>query len=185
MCKGLVAVAPKGGLQPLNTQEGCQPNRLTGGLCREKWNNIQHFWRICNISQQPLRQKSKIFATSPYTGEALGASVFVHSRVFRQTEARPSGRAFLYFRRKSVPFFLRPDRGAWGIVKGNGVARGSARNPLDSVSFGTFLAETRKVRTICTFHAQKARPFGRAFQYSLTTAFTRPMISASRPSMGS
>ena len=33
---------------------GCQANSLTGGL------------------SQPLRQKSKIFDTSPYTGEALG-----------------------------------------------------------------------------------------------------------------
>ena len=32
-------------------------------------------WKYSTFHLQPLRQKSKIFATSPYTGEALAGSL--------------------------------------------------------------------------------------------------------------
>ncbi len=48
-------------------------------------------------------------------------------------------------RRKNLfPFSFLMAMGAWGIVKGNGVARGSERNPRDSVSFGTFLVRIQE-----------------------------------------
>ncbi len=66
--------------------------------------NHVHFRRIRTAMQQPLRPKSKILATSPYTGEALGAAAPMHKMKFFDSlkNAMAKAMAFLiYFARMS------------------------------------------------------------------------------------
>ena len=103
------------------------------------------------VSEQESNQRSRL-------GESVVGLAPAIPSTLPQTPSRPHRRWCRYSHQQlKISFLLKScaaptkcgngstcNRRAWGILKGNGVSRGSARRPLKPTSLVTFLFGTRK-----------------------------------------